>query len=128
MEQTGPKIPSFGLEEQGFRNIDWVHWNYGPAALIEEAIALLLQIEKTLCEGAGAAGLAAILANPVRFAGKRVGLILSGGNIDNRLLLALLQRQQVRDGKLLHLRMILPDQTGALGELCTVIGACGGMT
>lgn len=93
---------------------------------IEEAIALLLQIEKTLCEGAGAAGLAAILANPVRFAGKRVGLILSGGNIDNRLLLALLQRQQVRDGKLLHLRMILPDQTGALGELCTVIGACGG--
>lgn len=93
---------------------------------IEEAIALLLQIEKTLCEGAGAAGLAAIRANRDRFAGKRVGLILSGGNIDNRLLLALLQRQQVRDGKLLHLRMILPDRTGTLGELCTVIGACGG--
>lgn len=93
---------------------------------IEEAIALLLQIEKTLCEGAGAVGLAAIRANRDRFADKRVGLILSGGNIDNRLLLALLQRQQVRDGKLLHLRMILPDRTGTLGELCTAIGACGG--
>jgi len=93
---------------------------------IEEAIALLLQIEKTLCEGAGAAGLAAILANPDRFAGRRVGLILSGGNIDNRLLVALLQRQQMREGKLLHLRILVPDRTGALGALCTAIGTCGG--
>ncbi len=93
---------------------------------IETAIALLLQIEKTLCEGAGAAGLAAVLAHPGRFAGRRVGLVLCGGNIDNRLLTAVLQRQLVRDEKLFRLRIQLPDMAGMLGQLCTEIGEGGG--
>jgi threonine dehydratase len=93
---------------------------------IEEAVALLLQIEKTLCEGAGAAGLAALLSSPGRFEGKRVGLILSGGNIDNRLLVAILQRQLVREGRLLHVRVVLPDQAGSLGRACSEIGQLGG--
>ena len=93
---------------------------------IETAIALLLQIEKTLCEGAGAAGLAAVLAQPTRFAGRKVGLVLCGGNIDNRLLTAVLQRQLVRDEKLFRLRVQLPDQAGTLGLLCTEIGLAGG--
>lgn len=93
---------------------------------IETAIALLLQIEKTLCEGAGAAGLAAVLAQPERFAGRKVGLILCGGNIDNRLLTAILQRQLVRDERLFRLRVQLPDQAGTLGQLCTEVGLAGG--
>jgi threonine dehydratase len=93
---------------------------------IESAIALLLQVEKTLCEGAGAAGLAAVLAAPDRFRGRKVGLVLSGGNIDNRLLTAILQRQMVREEKLFRLRVQLPDQAGALGRLCTEIGTVGG--
>ncbi|QGN56511.1 threonine ammonia-lyase [Novosphingobium sp. Gsoil 351] len=93
---------------------------------IETAIALLLQIEKTLCEGAGAAGLAAVLSNPRAFAGKRVGLILSGGNIDNRLLTAILRRQQVREGTIVRLVVQLPDRAGSLGRLCAEIGRQGG--
>ena len=93
---------------------------------IESAIALLLQIEKTLCEGAGAAGLAAVLEHPARFAGRRVGLVLCGGNIDNRLLTAILQRQAVRDEKLFRLRVQLPDHAGMLGQLCSEIGIAGG--
>ncbi|OYY78146.1 MAG: threonine ammonia-lyase [Sphingomonas sp. 28-62-20] len=97
-----------------------------PEHRIETAIALLLQIEKTLCEGAGAAGLAAVLADPERFRGKRVGLILCGGNIDNRLLGAILQRQMVRDERLFKLCIQLADQQGQLGVLCTEIGLAGG--
>ena len=93
---------------------------------IETSIALLLQIEKTLCEGAGAAGLAAVLAQPKRFEGRKVGLILCGGNIDNRLLTAILQRQLVRDDRLFRLRVQLHDQAGTLGQLCTEIGLSGG--
>lgn len=95
-------------------------------ARIETALSLLLQIEKTLVEGAGAAGLAAVLAHPERFRGRSVGLILSGGNIDNRLLTAILRRQQVRDGTLFKLGVQLPDRTGMLGELCAEIGRMGG--
>jgi threonine dehydratase len=93
---------------------------------IETAITLLLQIEKTLTEGAGAAGLAAILADPARFRGRRVGVVLCGGNIDNRLLTAILRRQQVRDGTLFRISVQLPDRAGALGLLCAVIGQLGG--
>ncbi len=93
---------------------------------IETAITLLLGIEKTLTEGAGAAGLAAVLAVPDRFRGKRVGLILCGGNIDERLLTAILRRQQVRDGTLFRLVVQLPDRTGTLGQLCAEIGEMGG--
>lgn len=93
---------------------------------IETAIALLLQIEKTLCEGAGAAGLAAVLQNPARFRGRRVGLILCGGNIDNRLLSAILQRQMVREERLFRLSIQIADQQGQLGLLCSEIGLAGG--
>ena len=93
---------------------------------IETAIALLLQIEKTLCEGAGAAGLAAVLAQPERFAGRKVGLILCGGNIDNRLLTAILQRQVVRDQRLFRLYVQVHDQAGTLGQLCSEVGLAGG--
>lgn len=93
---------------------------------IETAISLLLQIEKTLAEGAGAAGLAALLADPARFRGRRVGLVLCGGNIDGRLLTAILRRQLVRDGLLFRLVVQLPDRAGALGQLCAEIGRMGG--
>lgn len=97
-----------------------------PEAQIEEAVALLLQIEKTLCEGAGAAPLAALLTDPARFRGQRVGLILSGGNIDVRLLTAMLQRHLVRAGQLVRFRVVTPDNAGFLGTVATRIGQLGG--
>ena len=81
---------------------------------LEHAVALLLQIEKTVVEGAGAAGLAAVLSNPEKFAGKRVGLVLCGGNIDTRLLANVLLRDQVRSGRMARLRIALQDRPGAL--------------
>ena len=81
---------------------------------LEAAVALLLQIEKTVVEGAGAAGLAAVLANKEMFAGKRVGLPLCGGNIDSRLLATVLLRNLAREGRLARLRIALKDQPGAL--------------
>ena len=81
---------------------------------LENAVSLLLQIEKTVVEGAGAAGLAAVLANPERFAGKKVGLVLCGGNIDTRLLANVLLRDLARQGRLARLRITLQDRPGAL--------------
>jgi threonine dehydratase len=81
---------------------------------LEHAVALLLQIEKTVVEGAGAAGLAAVLSNPGKFAGKRIGLVLCGGNIDTRLLANVLLRDQVRSGRMARLRIALQDRPGAL--------------
>ena len=81
---------------------------------LEHAVALLLQIEKTVVEGAGAAGLAAVLSNPRKFAGRRVGLVLCGGNIDTRLLANVLLRDQVRSGRMARLRIALQDRPGAL--------------
>jgi threonine dehydratase len=81
---------------------------------MESALALLLQIEKTVVEGAGAAGLAAILANREKFAGRKVGIVLSGGNIDTRLLANVLLRDLARSGRLARLRLTLQDRPGAL--------------
>jgi threonine dehydratase len=81
---------------------------------LEEAVALLLQIEKTVVEGAGAAGLAAVLAHQDRFRGKKVGLVLSGGNIDTRLLANVLLRDLARSGRLARLQITLQDRPGAL--------------
>jgi threonine dehydratase len=81
---------------------------------LEKAVSLLLQIEKTVVEGAGAAGLAAVLAHPDRFAGKKVGLVLTGGNIDTRLLANVLLRDLARSGRLSRLRISLQDRPGAL--------------
>ena len=81
---------------------------------MEGALALLLQIEKTVVEGAGAAGLAAVLANPEMFRGRKVGIVLSGGNIDTRLLANVLLRDLARSGRLARLRLTLQDRPGAL--------------
>ncbi len=81
---------------------------------LEHAVALLLQIEKTVVEGAGAAGLAAILSNPEKFKGKTVGLVLCGGNIDTRLLANVLLRDLARSGRLARLQIVLQDRPGAL--------------
>lgn len=83
-------------------------------AALERAVSLLLQIEKTVVEGAGAAGLAAVLSHPERFAGKRIGLVLCGGNIDTRLLANVLLRDLARSGRLARLRITLQDRPGAL--------------
>jgi len=81
---------------------------------LENALALLLQIEKTVVEGAGAAGLAAVLANREMFAGRTVGIVLCGGNIDTRLLANVLLRDLARSGRLARLRLTLQDRPGAL--------------
>ena len=81
---------------------------------IETAVSLYLQIEKTVAEGAGAAGLAALLAHPDRFRGRNVGLILTGGNIDTRLLATVLLRDLARSGRMARLRIQLQDRPGAL--------------
>lgn len=89
---------------------------------IEEAVRLFLEIEKTVVEGAGAAPLAAVRDAPERFAGRRVGLVLSGGNIDSMPLAAILQRGLVRSGRLVRLQVAVPDHPGALAEVCRCIG------
>lgn len=81
---------------------------------LETAVSLLLQIEKTVVEGAGAAGLAAVMANPDMFRGKNVGVVLCGGNIDTRLLANVLLRDLARSGRLARLRVTLQDRPGAL--------------
>jgi threonine dehydratase len=81
---------------------------------IETALALLLQIEKTVVEGAGAAGLAAVMAHPEVFKGRKVGIVLTGGNIDTRLLANVLLRDLARSGRLARLRLTLQDRPGAL--------------
>jgi threonine dehydratase len=94
--------------------------------LIEEAVLLLLEVEKTVVEGAGAAGLAALLAEPERFAGRRVGLILCGGNIDLLPLSSVIQRGLVRSGRLIRLCVEVRDAPGSLGEVACAIAEAGG--
>ncbi|WP_298469721.1 threonine ammonia-lyase [uncultured Erythrobacter sp.] len=90
---------------------------------LEKAVALLLQIEKTVVEGAGAAGLAAVLSNPERFKGKTIGLVLCGGNIDTRLLANVLLRDLARQGRLARLRVTLQDRPGALFKVMRLFDA-----
>ena len=93
---------------------------------IEQSIVALIEIEKTVAEGAGAAGLAALLEHPARFAGKRVGIPICGGNIDSRLLSAVLMRGLVRDGRMVRLRVTMHDVAGSLAKVAAMIGAAGG--
>lgn len=93
---------------------------------IERAIVALVEIEKTVAEGAGATGLAALLEHPKRFAGRHVGIPVCGGNIDSRLLAAVLMRGLVRDGRLVRLRISLPDIAGSLAKVAGMIGEAGG--
>jgi threonine dehydratase len=95
-------------------------------AAIEQAISLLIEIEKTVSEGAGAAGLAALLAYPDVFKGRTVGLVLSGGNIDTRLLASVLLRGLVRDGRIVRLRVMIGDLPGQLARVAGRIGGAGG--
>jgi threonine dehydratase len=92
---------------------------------IEEAVLLLLEVEKTVVEGAGAVGLAALRAHRPRFAGRRAGVVLSGGNIDPLVLSAIIQRGLVRSGRLARLRVDLRDVPSALAEVAARIGAAG---
>lgn len=90
---------------------------------LESAVALLLQIEKTVVEGAGAAGLAAVMAHRHLFAGRKVGIVLSGGNIDTRLLANVLLRDLARSGRLARLRLRLQDRPGALFKVVKIFDA-----
>ena len=91
-------------------------------ARIEEAILMLLEVEKTVVEGAGAVGLAALLAHRARFAGRRVGIVLCGGNIDPMLLSGIIGRGLVRSGRLARIHIGLRDIPGALAHLTTLLG------
>jgi threonine dehydratase len=95
-------------------------------ATIEEAIALLIEIEKTVTEGAGATGIAALLQHKETFKGKKVGVVLCGGNIDSRILASILMRGLVREGRLVRVRVSVPDVAGSLAKLTKVVGDAGG--
>jgi threonine dehydratase len=92
---------------------------------IEQAVLMLLEIEKTLVEGAGAAGLAAMLKDPARFAGKKVGLVLCGGNIDPLLLAAIIERGMVRAGRLARIKVNARDTPGVLARITAVVAQAG---
>jgi threonine dehydratase len=97
-----------------------------PEETIERAVVALIEIEKTVAEGAGSAGLAAVLAHPEYFTGKRVGIPVSGGNIDSRVLASVLMRGLVRDGRLVRLRVTMPDISGSLAKVAALIAEAGG--
>ncbi|MDO8904919.1 threonine ammonia-lyase [Hydrogenophaga sp.] len=92
---------------------------------IEQAIVMLLEIEKTLVEGAGAAGLAALIKHPERFAGKRVGLVLCGGNIDPMLLASIIERGMVRAGRLARIQVNARDVPGNLARITATVAEAG---
>ena len=94
-------------------------------AAIESAVHCLVEEQKIVAEGAGAAGLAAIASNRERFAGRRVGCVVGGGNIDVRLLSSVLTRGLVRDGRIVRLRVDIVDRPGVLGRLAQYIGETG---
>ena len=93
---------------------------------IESAVEILLEKQRLIVEGAGASGIAAVLAATGRFAGKRVAIVVSGGNIDSRLLASILMRGLVREGRLVRLRAELPDVPGALSRVSGIIGKHAG--
>jgi threonine dehydratase len=92
---------------------------------IERAVALLINIEKTVVEGAGAAGLAALIAAKRLYKGHKIGLVLCGGNIDTRLLASVLTREMAREGRLSRLSIDLPDRPGQLARVSGIIGGVG---
>ncbi len=101
---------------------DWLLVDEGD---IEQAIVMLLEIEKTLVEGAGAAGLAALLKHPHRFAGKKVGLVLCGGNIDPLLLASIIERGMVRAGRLVRIKVSARDVPGNLARIAALVAEVG---
>jgi threonine dehydratase len=97
-----------------------------PERAVEEAIGLLAEGGKTVAEGAGAVGVAALLTFPSRFRNKRVGVAITGGNIDARILSNVLLRNLLRDGRLLRLHLQIPDRPGVLADIAGKIGNSGG--
>ena len=95
-------------------------------AAIEAAIVKFLEIEKTLAEGAGAAALAAVLANPALFKGRKVGVVISGGNIDMRLLSNVILRELAREGRIFSITVTIEDRPGLLARVANLIGEAGG--
>lgn len=93
---------------------------------LEQAITLFANVEKTIAEGAGAAGLAALLVHGERFADRKVGVVLCGGNIDSRLLASVLTRALVREGRISRLRFVGDDRPGLLARVAKTIGELGG--
>jgi threonine dehydratase len=91
----------------------------------ERAVALYCNVEKTVAEGAGAGSLAALLAYPERFRGKKCGLVITGGNIDTRLLASVLTRELVREQRIVSLRIIGDDRPGLLANVSAIIGQMG---
>jgi threonine dehydratase len=94
-------------------------------AHLERAVNAYLTLQKTMAEGAGAAGLAAMLAEPDRFRGRKVGLILCGGNIDPRILASIMVRELDRDSRIISFRLTIPDRPGVLGQIATRLGELG---
>jgi len=92
---------------------------------IEGAVAMLISIEKTVVEGAGAAGLAAVLATKPAFRGRNAGLVLTGGNIDTRLIASVLTRELAREGRLTQLELDIVDRPGQLGVVANLLGQAG---
>jgi threonine dehydratase len=92
---------------------------------IERAVNAYLTLQKTMAEGAGAAGLAAMLRKPERFRGRRVGLILCGGNIDPRILSTIMVRELERENRIVSFRLAIPDRPGVLGNIATLLGGLG---
>jgi threonine dehydratase len=92
---------------------------------IERAVNAYLTLQKTMAEGAGAAGLAAMLAAPGRFAGRKVGLVLCGGNIDPRILASIMVRELERDDRIVSFRLTIADRPGLLGQVATTLGRLG---
>ena len=93
---------------------------------LEWAVGALIEQQRVVSEGAGAAGIAAIHANPALFAGKKVGVMICGGNIDPRLLASILNRNMAVDGRIARLRIDISDEPGMLAAISTTIGKCGG--
>src|ERR1700722_7647714 len=96
--------------------------------LIERAVNAFLTLQKTIAEGAGAAGLAAMLAAPQRFAGRKVGLIVCGGNIDPRVLASIMVRELEREDRIVSFRLTIADRPGVLGPIATLFGELGANT
>jgi threonine dehydratase len=93
--------------------------------LIERAVNVFLTLQKAMAEGAGAAGLAAMLAEPEQFAGRKVGLILCGGNIDPRILASIMVRELEREARIVSFRLTIPDRPGILGQIASRLGGFG---
>ena len=93
---------------------------------IEDALIMILEIEKTVIEGAAAAAFAAVLAHRALFAGRKVGVVMSGGNIDMRLLSLMILRELTREGRILSLELLIEDRPGMLAKVATIVGEAGG--